>query len=61
MGREALARKPVKMCIYLRAEQYDYLTEKAEEAGVSRGKYIESKVFPAELQLLSIDKKNRNK
>lgn len=38
--------------IWLRAEQEDWLENEARKAGLSRSKFIETKIFPPELQLM---------
>lgn len=44
--------KGVTFSIWLRAEQKDWLETEAKKAGLSRSKFIESKIFPPELQLM---------
>lgn len=38
--------------LWLRAEQQEWLENEAKKAGLSRSKFIESKIFPPELQLM---------
>ena len=49
-----------RFSVYLRPCQLEWLDHEAEKKGVSRSKFIESKVFPKELQLLK-DKKGARK
>lgn len=44
--------KGVTFSLWLRAEQKEWLENEAKKAGLSRSKFIESKIFPPELQLL---------
>lgn len=44
--------KGVTFSIWLRAEQKEWLENEAKKAGLSRSKFIESKIFPPELQLM---------
>ena len=50
------AKDGARFSVYLRPRQLEWLDEQAEKMGVSRSKFIESKIFPKELQLLK-DKK----
>lgn len=53
--RQRAERKKVKgraFSIWLRAEQEDWLENEARKAGLSRSKFIETKIFPPELQLM---------
>lgn len=49
-----------RFSIYLRKNQLEWLDKQAEAKGVSRSKFIESKTFPKELQVLK-DKKGAKK
>lgn len=53
--RQRAEKKKVKgeaFSIWLRAEQKDWLENEAKKAGLSRSKFIETKIFPPELQLM---------
>ena len=53
--KQRAEKKKVKgkaFSIWLRAEQEDWLETEAKKAGLSRSKFIESKIFPPELQLM---------
>lgn len=53
--KQRAEKKKVKgkaFSIWLRAEQEDWLENEARKAGLSRSKFIESKIFPPELQLM---------
>lgn len=53
--KQSAEKKKVKgkaFSIWLRAEQEDWLENEARKAGLSRSKFIESKIFPPELQLM---------
>lgn len=54
------AKDGARFSVYLRPRQLEWLDEQAEKMGVSRSKFIESKIFPKELQLLK-DKKGAKK
>ena len=53
--KQRAEKKKVKgkaFSIWLRAEQEDWLENEARKAGLSRSKFIETKIFPPELQLM---------
>ena len=53
--KQKAEKKKVKgkaFSIWLRAEQEDWLENEARKAGLSRSKFIETKIFPPELQLM---------
>jgi hypothetical protein len=53
--KQRAEKKKVKgkaFSIWLRAEQEDWLENEAKKAGLSRSKFIETKIFPPELQLM---------
>lgn len=53
--RQRAEKKKVKgraFSIWLRAEQEAWLENEAKKAGLSRSKFIETKIFPPELQLM---------
>ena len=53
--KQRAEKKKVKgkaFSIWLRAEQKDWLENEAKKAGLSRSKFIETKIFPPELQLM---------
>lgn len=53
--RQRAEKKKVKggnFSLWLRAEQQEWLENEAKKAGLSRSKFIESKIFPPELQLM---------
>lgn len=44
--------KGVVFSLWLRPEQKAWLENEAKKAGLSRSKFIETKIFPPELQLM---------
>lgn len=48
--------KGVRFSVYFHPEQIRFLDKEAEKKGISRSKYIESKVLPKELQYLKYRK-----
>lgn len=60
MGRKKAVEKGVRFSVYFHPEQINFLDKEAEKKGISRSKYIESKVLPKELQYLQ-DRKGAKK
>lgn len=53
--KQKAEKKKVKgevLSFWLRAEQKVWLENEAKKAGLSRSKFIETKIFPPELQLM---------
>ena len=60
MATGKASEKGVRFSVYFHPEQIKYLDKEAEKKGISRSKFIESKVLPKELQYLK-DRKGAKK